>query len=57
MILADSSVWGDYFNGRNMPQANVLDQLLSTHPLAVGDIILAEVLQGFRQNTGYETAK
>jgi hypothetical protein len=48
MILVDSSVWIDYFNGQNTPQVELLDQLLSTQPLAVGDIILTGVLQGFR---------
>ncbi|PZU98696.1 MAG: VapC toxin family PIN domain ribonuclease [Leptolyngbya sp.] len=57
MILVDSSVWIDYFNGQNTPQVELLDQLLSTQPLAIGDIILTEVLQGFRQDTDYITAK
>jgi len=57
MILVDSSVWIDYFNDQNTPQVNLLDQLLSTQPLATGDIILTEVLQGFRQDVDYETAK
>lgn len=57
MILVDSSVWIDYFNGHNTPQVNVLDQLLGTQPLAIGDIILTEVLQGFRQDADYVTAK
>jgi predicted nucleic acid-binding protein len=57
MILVDSSVWIGYFNDQNTPQVNLLDQLLSTQPLATGDIILTEVLQGFRQDVDYETAK
>ena len=57
MILVDSSVWIDYFNGQNTPQVECLDQLLGTQPLAIGDIILTEVLQGFRQDAAYTTAK
>lgn len=57
MILVDSSVWIDYFNGQSTPQVEILDQLLDTQPLAIGDIILTEVLQGFRQDTDYATAK
>ncbi|HSM83228.1 MAG TPA: hypothetical protein VLS96_16185, partial [Nodosilinea sp.] len=57
MILVDSSVWIDYFNGQNTPQVELLDQLLSTQPLAIGDIILTEVLQGFRQDADYVTAR
>lgn len=57
MILVDSSVWIDYFNGQNTPQVEVLDQLLGTQPLAIGDIILTEVLQGFRQDADYLKAR
>ena len=57
MILVDSSVWIDYFNGQTTPQVDRLDQLLVTQPLAVGDLILVEVLQGFRHDTDYTTAK
>ena len=47
MILVDSSVWIDYFRGTASPQANRLDGLLGSEPLAIGDLILTEVLQGF----------
>ena len=47
MILVDSSVWIDYFRGTVTPPTERLDALLSIEPLAVGDLILAEVLQGF----------
>ena len=57
MILVDSSVWIDYFNGQATPQVDTLDHLLGTQPLAVGDLILVEVLQGFRHDADYTTAK
>lgn len=57
MILVDSSVWIDYFNGTDTPQSNKLDTLLGIEPLAIGDLILAEVLQGFRTDNDFETAK
>lgn len=47
MIVVDSSVWIDYFNGRSTPETVRLDELLGSEPVAIGDIILAEVLQGF----------
>jgi hypothetical protein len=47
LILVDSSVWIDYFNGAATPQADKLDGLLGREPLAIGDLILIEVLQGF----------
>jgi predicted nucleic acid-binding protein len=57
MILVDSSAWVDYFNGTASSEADFLDTVLGTEPIAIGDLILAEVLQGFRSNSDYETAK
>ena len=47
MILVDSSVWIDYFRGRSTREAARLDALLGVEPVAIGDLMLAEVLQGF----------
>ena len=47
MIVVDTSVWIDYFNGVPTPQAGLLDELLGKRVIAVGDLILAELLQGF----------
>ena len=47
MILVDTSVWIDYFRGSITAQTDKLDQLLGSEPLAIGDLILTEVLQGF----------
>jgi predicted nucleic acid-binding protein len=57
MIIVDSSVWIDYFNGKDSPEVATLDRLLETELLAVGDLILAEVLQGFSQDKDYQIAK
>lgn len=57
MILVDSSVWIDYFNGKTTRQTQILDTLLGVEPLAIGDLILAEVLQGFRADADYKLAK
>lgn len=53
MILVDASVWIDYFRGLVNPQTDLLDQLLDREPLAIGDLILAEVLQGFYQDRDF----
>jgi len=57
MILVDSGVWIAYFNGVGTPQTDRLDALLGQEPIAVGDLILTEVLQGFRVDRDYRTAK
>ena len=57
MILVDSSVWIDYFNGTETLATKKLDGLLGVQPVCTGDLILAEVLQGFRQNADYQAAK
>jgi predicted nucleic acid-binding protein len=57
MIVVDSSVWIDYFNGNINNQTNWLDNALGSEPIIVGDIILAEVLQGFQGDNDYRTAK
>lgn len=57
MKIVDSSVWIDYFNGVVSPETNKLDGLLGVEPLAIGDLILTEVLQGFRQDADYKSAK
>jgi predicted nucleic acid-binding protein len=57
MVLVDSSVWVDYFNGQPTRETDFLDALLGIEPVAIGDLILAEVLQGFRHDTDYETAR
>lgn len=57
MILVDSSVWIDFFRGIATPQTDRLDALLGTEPLVVGDLILAEVLQGFRSERDFNQAR
>jgi len=57
MILVDSSVWINYFNGIPTWQTDLLDNYLSNVPIVIGDLLLAEVLQGFRSDKDYKTAK
>lgn len=57
MILVDSSVWIDYFRGETTPQSEMLDALLGNESLVVGDLILAEVLQGFQGERNFNQAK
>ncbi len=57
MLLVDSSVWIDYFNGRSTEQTDYLHDMLGQRPIVVGDIILAEILQGFRDDTSFALAR
>ena len=57
MVLVDTSVWVDYFNGLETPRTERLDQLLGSGRLLTGDLILAELLQGFAKDADYRTAR
>ena|SRR2546422_7400529 len=57
MVVVDSSVWIDYFNGHPTDQAEALDALLGRRLVVVGDLILAEVLQGFRRDRDFRRAR
>lgn len=58
MILVDSSVWVSYFSGGpSTRETDILDRLLGKSPVLVGDLILVEVLQGFRTDRGYRVAR
>ncbi len=59
MITADSSVWIDYFAGRSTPASNELDAVLddSSHDLVLLDVVMMEVLRGFRFDREWRVAK
>jgi predicted nucleic acid-binding protein len=57
MIVADSAVWIDYFNGVVTGQTERLHAHLREEPVIIGDIILAEVLQGFSKDSDFRKAK
>ncbi len=57
MILVDTSVWIDYFNGVSTKQTDSLDRILSEQSVLVGDIILTEILQGFDSDKEFRLAK
>lgn len=56
MILVDSTVWINYFVGNITPETDFLDRILGNQMIQVGDIILAEVLQGFRSDRDFDQA-
>lgn len=57
MILVDSSVWIDYFRSADTPQVAFLDAVLGRTPLAIGDLIAAEVLQGVRDDKEFKLVR
>ena len=57
MILVDSSVWIDYLRGSATPQALKLDSLLGRVPLAIGDLVLTEVLQGLASEREFNAVR
>jgi len=58
MMIVDSNTWADFFNGVQSPHANRLEAALDEEEdLAVIPIIITEVLQGFRTDTGFQRAQ
>jgi predicted nucleic acid-binding protein len=52
-----TSVWIDYFDGRATRETEPLDSLLGAKRLLIGDLILTEVLQGFRTQQEFGRAR
>lgn len=57
MILVDTGVWIDYFNGRETIHTDKLDSSLVEGIVAMGDLIFLEILQGFRGEKEFRKAK
>lgn len=57
MILVDSSVWVDFFRSADTPQVALLDSLLGQTPIAIGDLIAVEVLQGVRDDEQFKRVR
>ena len=57
MIIVDTSVWIDYFNGSSTDETSILDAALGKQEVAIGDLIALEILRGFRIDRDYNTAK
>ena len=57
MMVADTSVWIDYLKGIEASHTEILDQELLNNRIIIGDIIIAEFLQGFKNVKDYNQAK
>ncbi len=56
-MVVDTSVWVDYFNGRRTRETDFLHTLLGQEEIIIGDLIVTEVLQGFREEQLFREAK
>lgn len=56
MTLVDSSVWIDWFRGTVTRETSRLDELLRTRRVALGDLNLVEILQGFASDREFNQA-
>jgi predicted nucleic acid-binding protein len=56
VIVVDSSVWIDFFRGRTTRQSDRLDALLGVEPVAIGDLMMVELLQGFDRSRDFDRA-
>jgi predicted nucleic acid-binding protein len=56
VIVVDSSVWIDYFNGRATPETDKLEEIAG-RSMIIGDLIMAEVLQGFMRENDFRYAQ
>ena len=57
MIVVDTSAWIDYFNGKKASHTDRLDKDLGIERVIIGDLMIAELLQGFKNDKDYEIAK
>ncbi|MEZ5494333.1 MAG: PIN domain nuclease [Pseudomonadales bacterium] len=57
MIIVDTSVWIDFFNGKDTAEVIILDRALGTEAVAIGDLIALEILQGFKNDKDYTAVR
>lgn len=58
LVLIDTTVWIDFFAGRELPHVAVLERLIkSREDICICGIILTEVLQGIRETGEFRKTK
>lgn len=57
MILVDTSIWIDYFNGIDHRHTDTLDAALEEGTVVLGDLIYLVILQGFRSDRDFDQAR
>ncbi len=56
-VFVDSSVWIAFFNGEELAEVEWLHRALGRQRVACGDIVVTEVLQGFRHHRDFVLAR
>ena len=57
VVIVDTTVWIDYLRGSENPETRWLDRELQRQRLGLTDLILCEVLQGIRDQSGFSRAQ
>jgi predicted nucleic acid-binding protein len=57
VTVVDTSVWIDYFRGIKTPEIVRLEELAAVETLAIGDLIIVEVLQGIADDDEFDLTK
>ena len=57
VIVVDTTVWADWFNGHRSPEVDRLDIALDQEDAGLTLVILTEILQGFRADADFERAR
>lgn len=57
MIFVDTSVWIHFFNGVHNPYTQTLNVVLGERRVVSGDLVLTELLQGFRNDEEFRTVR
>ena len=55
MTIVDTTVWIDFFRGKDTPESELLQQMLNAgEDICICGVILTEVLQGIREDTEHK---
>ena len=57
MVMADSSVWIDYFRDSPKPHVDLLEDVFRDDELLLGDLILLEVMQGITTRKDFDEVR
>jgi predicted nucleic acid-binding protein len=54
VVIVDTTVWVDFFSGKNTPEVGILERLVTEdEDICICGVILTEVLQGIRSDAEY----